>query len=109
MSPRTTVAENPAVAWLAPGGRFGVRPAVDCEWFFDSIQRADPLQRFPRHRRTMRLLQIIEVTPHVRPTRRVLDANIFIELIESRIGIRLQRTANFSRCCAGCSPLRSGE
>jgi hypothetical protein len=41
----------------------------------------------------MRLLQIVEVTPHVRPARRVLDANICIELIESRVGIGLQRPA----------------
>ena len=61
--------------------------------FFDSIQRADPLQRLPCHRRTVRLFQIVKMTPHVRPARRWFDATIFIELIESRIGIGLQRTA----------------
>jgi hypothetical protein len=65
---------------LADGSAFLRRATANR--FFDSIQRADPLQRLPRHRRTVRLFQIVEVTPHVRPARRVLDANLFIELIE---------------------------
>jgi hypothetical protein len=76
---------------LADGPAFVRRSTANR--FFDSIQLADPLQHLPCHRRTMRLLQIEEVTPHVRPARRVLDTNILIELIESRIGIGLQRSA----------------
>jgi hypothetical protein len=45
-----------------PGVLLGVHPEVDRE----SIQRADPLLRFACYRRTVRLLQIVEVTPHVR-------------------------------------------
>jgi hypothetical protein len=41
----------------------------------------------------MGLFQIVEVTPHMRPARGRLNAAILVELIEARIGIRLQRTA----------------
>jgi hypothetical protein len=84
---------------LAPSAALVRRLAADL--FFDAVQRADPLQRFARYRRTVRLLQIVEVTPHVRPARGLLDATIFIELIESRIGIRLQRAAKLFQMLRG--------
>ena len=84
---------------LADGSAFVRRSTANR--FFDSIQRADPLQRLPRYRRTVRLFQIVEVTPHVRPARCVLNATIFIELIESRIGIRLQRAAKLFQMLRG--------
>ena len=39
----------------------------------------------------MRLFQIVELAPHVRPAGGLLDAPIFIELIEACVGIGLQR------------------
>ena len=39
------------------------------------------------------MLQIEELAPHMRPARRLLDAAIFVELIESGVGIGLQRAA----------------
>jgi hypothetical protein len=59
--------------------------------FFDAVQFADPLQRFPRHRGSVRLLQIVRLAPHVRPACGLLDAAVFVELIGSCIGIGLQR------------------
>ena len=38
----------------------------------------------------MRLFQIVEVAPHVGPTRGLLNATALVELIEPRVGIRLQ-------------------
>lgn len=74
---------------LAHGTAFVRR--LTANLFFDSIQRPDPHQRFPRHRVSVRLFQIVELAPHMRPTRGLLDTPIFVELIESRIGIGLQR------------------
>ena len=44
--------------------------------FFDAVQCPDPFQRFPRHRRRVRLFQIVEVAPHMRPTGGMLDAAV---------------------------------
>jgi hypothetical protein len=70
----------------------------------------DSFQSLTGHRRCVRFLQIVELAPHVRPTGDFLDAAIlFIELIESGVGIGLQRAPKLRRCRSGCSPLRSGE
>ena len=69
--------------------------------FFDAIQRADPLQRLPRHRRSVRLFQIVELAPHVRPARGLMNAAIFVELIEARVGIGLQRAAKLLQMLRG--------
>jgi hypothetical protein len=90
---------------LADGSAFVGRSAANR--FFDSVQRTDPLQRFPRHRRTVRLFQIVEVAPHVRPAGRLFDATIFIELIESCIGVRLQPTAKLLQMLRRMLALRS--
>jgi len=39
----------------------------------------------------MRLLQIVELASAMRPTRGLLNATIFVELIEPGVGIGLQR------------------
>ena len=45
----------------------------------------------------MRLLQIVKLAPHVRPARRLLDAAVFVKLIESGIGIGLQPAAELAQ------------
>src|SRR5260370_980772 len=65
--------------------------------FFDAIQRTDPLQRFPRYRRSVRLLQIVKLAPHMRPARGLMNEAIYVELIESRVGIGLQRAAKLAK------------
>ena len=69
--------------------------------FFYSIQRPDPLQRFSRHRRRMRLLQIVELASDMRPTRGLLNAAIFLELIEACVGIGLQRATKLFQMLGG--------
>jgi len=101
--------ESSGSAWPAPGGLRGVVPADGRESVLRSHIVPDNHQRFPRHRGSVRLFQIVELAPHMRPTRGLIDALIFVELIESGVGIGLQRPRNFSRCRSGCSPLRSGE
>jgi hypothetical protein len=55
------------------------------------------------------LLQVIELAPYVRPTGDFLyPAIFFIELIESGIGIGLQRTPKRSQMLLGMFPLAIG-
>ena len=49
----------------------------------------------------MRLFQIVEVAPHMRPARGRLNAAIFVELIEARIGIGLQRATKLFQMLRG--------
>ncbi len=88
MSLRTTVAESRVAAGGLGGVLSGGRAA---NLFFDPIQCADPPQGFPCHRRSMRLFQIVELASDMRPTRGLLNATIFVELIEPGVGIGLQR------------------
>ena len=48
-------------------------------------------QRFRRHRRFVRDVQIVELSAHVRPAGRFLNASCFVDLIETRVAIGLQR------------------
>ena len=91
--PRTTGAEHRAAASIVLGARRGAGPEACRGSVFDPIQRSDSFQCLVRYRRSMGLFQIVEVTPHMRPARGRLNAAILVELIEARIGIRLQRTA----------------
>ena len=39
----------------------------------------------------MRDLQIVELSANMRPARRFLNATVFVDLLEARVTIRLQR------------------
>ena len=54
------------------------------------IQDANSPECLRRNRRSVRLVQIEELTPHMRPARRLLDRPVGIQRIEAAIGISLQ-------------------
>jgi hypothetical protein len=59
--------------------------------------------------RTMRLLQVVELAPDMRPARDFLNAPIlFIELVESGIGICLQRSPKRAQMLFGMFALAIG-
>jgi hypothetical protein len=51
-----------------------------------------------------RLIQIVQVAPHMRPARRLLNATVLIEPIESSVGIGLQRAAKLLQMPFGMFP-----
>src|SRR3974390_2133311 len=59
--------------------------------FLNGIQSCDSFQSLAGDGQGVRLLQVVELAPNVRPTSDFLNAAIlFIELIESSIGVCLQ-------------------
>src|SRR5580658_8883553 len=56
------------------------------------IQSCDPFQSFSSQRRGVGLFEVIELAANVRPASHLLNPIIFIELIETCVGICLQRT-----------------
>jgi len=82
--------------------QFGPQPKELARRAHALLERiTDPYQRFSRHRRRMRLFQIVELAPHMRPARSLLNAAIFVELIESRVGIGLQRATKLLQMLRG--------
>ena len=76
----------------------------------DRIQSCDSLQRLTGDRRGVSLLQVVELAPHVRPTGDFPNPAIFfIELIESGIGISLQRTLKRTQMLLGKFTLAIGR
>ena len=76
----------------------------------NGIQGCDSFQSLTGKRRGVRLLQVVELAPDVRPAGNFLDAAIlFIELIESGVGIGLQRTAKPAQMLLGMFALAIGR
>ena len=56
----------------------------------DAVERADAFERFGGKGRSLRLVHVEELAPHMRPARRLLDTAVSVERVESAIGIGLQ-------------------
>ena len=83
------------------------RPSANLS--LDRIQSCDSLQRLTSDGRGVSLLQVVELAPHVRPTGDFLNPAIFfIELVESGIGIGLQRTPKRTQMLLGMFALAIG-
>ena len=55
----------------------------------------------------MSLFQIVEVASHMLPACGLLDAAVLVELIEARVGIRLQAAAKLAQMPLGMPPFAS--
>jgi len=75
----------------------------------DSVELADTLDGFAGDRRRVRLLQVVELAPPVRPAGYFLDAALGIELVESRIGVGLQGSAKLPQMPLGMLALAIGR
>src|ERR1019366_9336228 len=70
--------------------------------FLNGIQSCDSFQSLAGDGRCVRLLQIVELAPDVRPTGDLLNAAIlFIELVESSVGVGLQRAPKRAQMLLG--------
>ena len=71
------------------------RPASNLT--FDRIQLCNAVQRFAGQWRSMRYLQVIELATHMRPADRFLYPSTLIKMMESGVGIGLQRAAEVTQ------------
>jgi hypothetical protein len=55
------------------------------------MQRGDAFHRFGSNRGTMRQVQIVELSAHMRPTGCFLNLSGFVHRVESRVAVGLQR------------------
>jgi hypothetical protein len=60
---------------------------------FDGVQLPNAPQGFASKRRGMGYLQVVKLPTHMRPTGRFLYPSTLIKMMESGIGIGLQRSA----------------
>src|ERR1700721_2844087 len=61
--------------------------------FLDPVQLRDTIESFFGNRRLMRLIQIVKLAAHMRPTRVLKDSAVFVKSDEARIAIGLQDVA----------------
>ena len=59
----------------------------------------DAAKRFLRHQRFVRRHQVVKLSAHVRPAGRFLNASCFVDLIEPRVAISLQRSRELAQVC----------
>src|ERR1700740_2283009 len=80
--------------------------------FLDRIHRADALERFCAAQGFVGELNIVKLPAHMRPTRGFLNASAFVDLLEPRVCIGLQRPAELLQMRSGMFALavrRVGE
>ena len=76
----------------------------------NGIQGCDSFQSLTGNRRCVCFLQVVELAPDVRPTGDFLDSAIlFIELIESGVGIGLERAPKLAQMLLGVFALAIGR
>src|SRR5690606_18631366 len=91
---------------------------LTADLLFDRIQLADAIERLERERRLRGLMDVVELSPHVRPARRFFDRMLRIIVVEQPVeaggpvGLQhalegLQARARMHACAiwAVCEPL----
>ena len=73
------------------------------------VQSRDPLQSFLGHRRLVSDVKIVELPSDVRPTRRLANASGFIDLVEPRVPVGLQRAREVAQVTLGMLALAIGR
>jgi hypothetical protein len=73
---------------------FGLLSANVC---FDGIEFSDSTKRFLGHLGFMRHHQVVELSAHVRPASRFLNASRLVNLLETRVRIGLQHSGKVAQ------------